>query len=135
MAALVDPIIAGSADMVIGSRAMGERERGALPLQANLGNKLACVLLRLFWDGRCTDLGPFRAISREALDSLNMAEPTYGWTIEMQVKAARDGLRVAETPVSYRRRIGKSKVSGTVKGVVGASYKILHTIFRLAAER
>ena len=135
MPALVDPILQGRADMVIGSRILGCRELGALTPQANMGNRLACGLLWLFWRGRCTDLGPFRAISAGALESLHMVEPAHGWTIEMQVKAARQGLRVTETPVSYRRRReGKSKVSGTVKGVVMASYRILWTIFKLRLE-
>ena len=132
---LVDPILQGRADMVIGSRILGCRERGALTPQANMGNRLACGLLWLFWRGHCTDLGPFRAISARALASLEMMEPRWGWTIEMQVKAARQGMRVIEAPVSYRRRRhGKSKVSGTVKGVVMASYRILWTIFRLRLE-
>ncbi len=125
---LVDPIIFGAADMVIGSRVMGRREAGALTPQALLGNWLACKLMRFFGNARFTDLGPFRAISLPALRRLEMRDPDFGWTVEMQIKAVRDGLDIHEVPVSYRRRIGKSKVSGTVRGVVGAGTKILGTI-------
>ncbi len=127
---LLAPLLAGTADMVIGSRALGERERGALLPQQRFGNWLATRLLRLRYGGTHTDLGPFRAIRTAALDRLHMADTTYGWTVEMQVKAARLGLRVVEVPVRYRRRIGTSKVSGTVKGTLGAGYKILWTIFK-----
>jgi glycosyltransferase involved in cell wall biosynthesis len=127
---LVDPIIQGRADMVVGSRVLGRREPGALTPQARFGNRLSCLLMRLFWGVTYTDLGPFRALTRQALDALAMADPDYGWTVEMQVKAATKGLRAMEVPVSYRRRIGKSKVSGTVKGVILAGTKILYTIFR-----
>jgi len=132
MALLVDPIIRGEADLVMGSRTLGPRERGALSLQARFGNWLACRLIRLFWGAKFTDLGPFRAISRPALLRLRMRDPDYGWTVEMQIKAARDGIRTLEVPVSYRRRIGKSKVSGTARGVIGAGTKILGTIFLAA---
>ncbi|MBI4962816.1 MAG: TIGR04283 family arsenosugar biosynthesis glycosyltransferase [Desulfomonile tiedjei] len=132
MSLLVDPIISNEADLVIGSRTLGQREKGALPLLARFGNWLACFLIRLFWGARFTDLGPFRAIRHSALQRLDMRDPDYGWTVEMQIKAARDGLRFMEVPVSYRRRIGKSKVSGTLRGVVGAGTKILGTIFLAA---
>jgi uncharacterized protein len=132
MSRLVDPIIRGDIDMVIGSRVLGKRESGALTPQAMFGNWLSCKLIRLFWNVEYSDLGPFRAISYKALKSIRMRDPDYGWTVEMQIKAARDGLRVTEVPVSYRRRIGKSKVSGTVRGVVGAGVKILWTIFLAA---
>ena len=127
---LLAPLLAGTADMVIGSRALGEREPGSLLPQQRFGNWLATRLLRLRYGGTHTDLGPFRAICTAALDRLNMADTTYGWTVEMQVKAARLGLRVVEVPVRYRRRIGTSKVSGTVRGTLGAGYKILWTIFK-----
>ncbi|SMB81221.1 glycosyl transferase family 2 [Hymenobacter roseosalivarius DSM 11622] len=130
MPALLAPILRGEADMVIGSRALGQREKGALLPQQRFGNWLATRLLRLRYGGTHTDLGPFRAIRSEALRQLGMADTTYGWTVEMQVKAARQGLAVVEVPVSYRRRIGTSKVSGTVKGTLGAGYKILWTIFK-----
>ena len=130
MPALLAPLLAHEADMVIGSRALGQRERGALLPQQRFGNWLAAWLLRYRFGTTTTDLGPFRAIRTAALVGLNMADTTYGWTVEMQVKAARQDLRVTEIPVSYRRRIGTSKISGTVRGTLGAVYKILATIFR-----
>jgi glycosyltransferase involved in cell wall biosynthesis len=135
MAALVDPIRNGDADMVLGSRVLGERERGALTPQQIFGNALACTLIRLVWGARFTDLGPFRAIGREALSRLRMADPDYGWTVEMQVRAAKVGLRCREIPAHYRRRIGTSKVSGTIRGVIGAGTKILYVIGREALAR
>lgn len=130
MPELLAPILSGAAEMVIGSRALGQREPGALLPQQRFGNWLASRLLRLRYGGTHTDLGPFRAIRTDALARLGMADTNYGWTVEMQVKAARLGLRVVEVPVRYRRRIGVSKVSGTVKGTLGAGYKILWTIFK-----
>ncbi|TGD80649.1 glycosyltransferase family 2 protein [Hymenobacter wooponensis] len=130
MTALVAPILRGEADMVIGSRALGERESGSMLPQQIFGNWLATTLLRWFYGAQFTDLGPFRAIRREALEQIGMQDTTYGWTVEMQLKAARLKLRNVEVPVRYRRRIGVSKVSGTVKGTLGAGYKILWTIFR-----
>lgn len=127
---LVAPILDDSADMVIGSRALGEREKGSLTPQQIFGNWLATRLLHLIYGAKFTDLGPFRAIRWEALQQINMQDKTYGWTVEMQIKAAKLGLRATEVPVRYRRRIGHSKVSGTVKGVLGAGYKILWTLFR-----
>lgn len=127
---LLAPLLRGEADLVIGSRALGERERGALLPQQRFGNWLATRLLRLRYGGHFTDLGPFRAILAPALQGLGMADKTYGWTVEMQIKAARQGLRIVEVPVRYRRRIGMSKVSGTVRGTLGAGYKILWTIYR-----
>jgi glycosyltransferase involved in cell wall biosynthesis len=135
MALLVDPIIQGQADLVIGSRVLGAREPGALTPQARFGNWLACRLIHLFWGQRYTDLGPFRAIRGRSLAGLDMQDRDYGWTVEMQVKAGRRGLRVGEAPVSYRRRIGASKISGTVRGVLGAGTKILYIIFREAFSR
>ncbi len=132
MALLVDPIIQGQADLVIGSRVLGAREPGALTPQARFGNWLACRLMYLFWGKKYTDLGPFRAIRRPSLAGLDMQDRDYGWTVEMQVKAVRRGLRVGEAPVSYRRRIGASKISGTARGVLGAGTKILYIIFREA---
>ncbi len=130
MPELLAPLLSGTADMVIGSRALGERERGSLLPQQRFGNWLATRLLRLRFGGHFTDLGPFRAILAHALLRLNMEDKTYGWTVEMQIKAARLGLRTVEVPVRYRRRIGTSKVSGTVRGTIGAGYKILWTIYR-----
>ena len=132
MTALVGPIIAGRYDMVLGSRILGEREAGALTPQQHFGNWLATSLIRLIWGARYTDLGPFRAISRTALDRLKMADRNYGWTVEMQVKAAELGFRSLEVPVRYRRRIGVSKVSGTISGSVKAGIKILSVIGRHA---
>ena len=131
---LVDPIIHGQAEMVVGSRVLGSRERGALTPQARFGNWLSCLLIRVFWGVRYSDLGPFRAITYSGLAQLGMRDPDYGWTVEMQIKAAMKGIRAMEVPVSYRRRIGKSKVSGTVKGVISAGTKILYTIFKSAIE-
>jgi len=129
MPLLVDPIIQGKADMVIGVRVSHLRESGSLTPQQRLGNWLACVLIRLFWKVRYTDLGPFRAITFSALQGLGMNDLGYGWTVEMQIKAARARLRVTEVPVRYRRRIGKSKISGTLKGTISAGATILYTIF------
>jgi glycosyltransferase involved in cell wall biosynthesis len=128
--ALVAPILAGEADLVIGSRVLGSRERGALLPQARAGNLVACLLIRIFYGHRFTDLGPFRAIRWDALERLQMADPDFGWTAEMQVKAVRLGLRSAEVPVSYRRRVGVSKITGTVSGTLRAGYKILWTVAR-----
>ncbi|MEO0882073.1 MAG: glycosyltransferase family 2 protein [Pseudomonadota bacterium] len=132
MGALLAPILSGDVDMVIGSRALGQAERGALTLPQQFGNRLACSLMRLFWGAKYTDLGPFRAIRREAYERLQMTAPTFGWTVEMQVRALKQKLAVADIPVSYRQRIGVSKISGTVRGVVLAGAYILGTIF---AER
>lgn len=129
---VVRPILEGKADMVIGSRALGHKEDGAMMPQQVWGNKLATTLIGLLYGYKYTDLGPFRAIRYKSLTDLGMQDRNYGWTVEMQVKAARQKLRVAEVPVTYRRRVGQSKVSGTVKGTLMAGYKILWTIFKLA---
>lgn len=127
---VVAPILSEEVDFVIGSRALGKRESGAMTPQAFYGNKLACFLMKLFWGIKYTDLGPFRAIRFDALKKLNMQDTNFGWTIEMQIKAVEQGLNIKEVPVDYRRRIGKSKISGTVKGTVLAGEKILRTIFK-----
>jgi glycosyltransferase involved in cell wall biosynthesis len=127
---LIQPILAGDAEMVIGSRIRGVREKGALLPQARFGNALATFLIRLLFHVRYTDLGPFRAIRYERLLAMDMQDKTFGWTVEMQVKAAKMGLRVCEVPVSYRKRIGQSKITGTVKGTILAGYKIITTILR-----
>lgn len=132
---LVAPLLADVADLVIGSRTLGRREPGALLPQALLGNWVACVLIRALYGHRYTDLGPFRAIRWPALERLAMADTTFGWTAEMQVKALRRGLRVTERPVSYRRRIGVSKITGTLYGTVMAGYKILSTVLRYSWGR
>ena len=129
------PILAGRADLVVGSRVLGRRERGALLPHARFGNFLATSLIRIFFGVPFTDLGPFRAIRADRLRDLEMADPDFGWTVEMQVKAARGGLRCVEVPVSYRRRVGASKISGTVVGTIGATRKILGTIVRAALTR
>ncbi len=130
---LVDPIISGDAEMVIGSRVLGRSEPGALSIQQRFGNRLACLLIRFFWGVEFSDLGPFRAIRYRTLQRLRMRDRSYGWTVEMQIKAARAGAPMREVPVSYRQRLGKSKVSGTMRGVVGAGAKILSTIFLTAS--
>ncbi len=135
MPRLVDPIIAGAADMVIGSRTRGTRTARALTPQQIFGNALACWLIATIWGFRYTDLGPFRAIRAEALRALALREQTYGWTVEMQICAVQHGFRIIEVPVDYRARIGTSKVSGTVRGVVLAGYHILAMITRAALSR
>ena len=127
---LVQPIIDGDYDFVVGSRARGVRESGAMPFQAIFGNWLACSLVKLFWGVKFTDLGPFRAIKFESLQNLKMVDENFGWTIEMQIKAIKAGLRILETPVSYRTRVGVSKISGTISGTIRAGYKIIYTIFK-----
>lgn len=125
---LVDPILNGRAEFVLGSRLRGQREARAMPPQSLFGNRLACFLMRHLFAAEYTDLGPFRAIDYHALCRLGMCDRNYGWTIEMQIKAARAGLRIEEVPVPYRRRIGKSKISGTFWGSVKAGTKILYSI-------
>lgn len=127
---LLEPIAQG-ADLVIGARVQRAR-RGALTPQQRVGNAIACVALRVLYRVRYTDLGPFRAIRWDALSRLNMVDRNYGWTVEMQIKAAQQGLKHAEVPVSYRERIGESKVSGTIRGTLGASRKILWLLARYA---
>ena len=123
------PIEEGRAELVIGSRLLGRRERGALTPVAHFGNILAPFLIRLFYRHRYTDLGPFRAVTWPGLRLLGMRDRGFGWTVEMQILALKRGLRVAEVPVSYRRRIGRSKISGTVAGSFHAGRIILWTIF------
>ncbi len=130
MTRVIDPILNGEADMVIGSRALGKREGGSMTVPQIFGNWLATNLIRLFYKVEFTDLGPFRAIKLDKLNALNMEDTTYGWTVEMQVKAAKNNYRSVEVPVDYKARIGISKVSGTVKGTIMAGYKILWTIFK-----
>ncbi|MEM8896666.1 MAG: glycosyltransferase family 2 protein [Bacteroidota bacterium] len=128
---LVRPILEEGMDMVIGSRVLGKREKGSLTPQQVFGNWLATTLIRWLYGIRFSDLGPFRAIKFDKLVELDMQDKTYGWTVEMQVKAAKNQFKCAEVAVNYRRRIGVSKVSGTVKGTILAGYKILWTIFKL----
>lgn len=128
---LIRPILEEDMDMVIGSRALGNMERGAMMPQQIFGNWLATTLIKLFYNVHFTDLGPFRAIKWKALQDLKMQDPDFGWTVEMQVKAAKMKLRCTEVPVKYRRRVGISKVSGTIRGTILAGHKILWTIFKL----
>ena len=135
MEVLTAPIVQGRADLVIGSRTLGEHEKGALLPQARFGNALATWLIRRLFGVQYSDLGPFRAIRFDTLQRLRMEDRNFGWTVEMQVKAARLGVQIVEVPVRYRRRIGISKISGTLSGSMRAGYKILWTIFRFARYR
>ncbi|MEZ6062972.1 MAG: glycosyltransferase family 2 protein [Planctomycetaceae bacterium] len=132
---LVEPILRGAADFVIGSRLLGKREAGAMPFQSVFGNKLACFLMRWLLGFRYTDLGPFRAVRLSSLTALRMQDRNFGWTVEMQIKAVRAKLRIQEVPVSYRRRVGLSKISGTVTGSIRAGWKILYLIARYGVFR
>jgi glycosyltransferase involved in cell wall biosynthesis len=128
---IVAPIIDQNMDFVIGARVKKLREEGSMMSQQVFGNWLATTLMSLFFGAKFSDLGPFRAIKYDKLLALNMVDKTYGWTVEMQVKAAKMGMKACEIPVKYRVRIGFSKVSGTLKGTIMAGYKILWTIFKL----
>ncbi|MEJ7691544.1 glycosyltransferase family 2 protein [Daejeonella sp.] len=127
---LVQPIISAGMDLVIGSRKLGKKEKGSMTVQQEVGNIIATKLLKLIYKVHYTDLGPFRAIRFDKLMEINMKDTTYGWTVEMQLKAAKFKMKIVEVPVSYRKRIGKSKISGTVKGTLLAGYKIITTIFK-----
>lgn len=127
---IVRPIIEQDMDLVIGSRALGAREKGSMQPQQIFGNWLATEMMKLFYGVRFTDLGPFRAIKFDKLIEINMQDKNFGWTVEMQVKAAKHGLSFTEVPVSYKKRIGVSKISGTVSGTIKAGYKIIYTIFK-----
>ena len=122
---LVAPIFSGQADLVIGSRTLGRAGQGSHPWHAVAGTRFCVGLMNMLVGTRATDLGPFRAITRTALAALDMRDRDYGWTVEMQIAAARQGLRYAEVPVPYRRRVGQSKISGTLRGALGAGVKIL----------
>lgn len=130
MPLLLQPIISNEMDMVIGSRALGKKEKGSMTLQQIFGNWLATRLLKSIYGVQYTDLGPFRAIRYDKLLEIDMQDTTYGWTVEMQLKAAKLKMKIMEVPVSYRKRIGFSKISGTLKGAVLAGYKIIATIFK-----
>ena len=133
---LVDPIARGTHDFVIGSRTRGQRERGSMNRQQIFAGRFAGCLLSILYGVRYTDMCPFRAIRRHALEKLSMREETYGWNLEMQMKAARAGLRVLEIPVNHRCRTGGvSKVSGTLRGTFVAGARILATFLRVAFER
>lgn len=127
---LIQPILDQKAELVIGSRDLGEREKGSMTIPQVFGNRLASHLLKLLYGASFTDLGPFRAITYKALLNLNMRDQNFGWTVEMQVKALKQKLSYCEVPVDYKNRIGHSKVSGTFKGSVMAGYKIITTIFK-----
>jgi len=135
MSALVEPIARDEADLVIGSRVLGKLEPGALTPQQRAGNFIASRMLRLLYGVRYTDLGPFRAIRYVSLQQLGMSDRDYGWTVEMQIKAAVARLRHTEVPVSYRKRIGESKISGTLRGTLGASSKIISVLLRHVRPR
>jgi glycosyltransferase involved in cell wall biosynthesis len=130
LALVIQPILDKKADLVIGSRALGNRENGSMTIPQIFGNWLATNLMYLFYKAKYTDLGPFRAITWEALEALKMEDKNYGWTVEMQIKAAKLKINATEVAVNYRNRIGVSKVSGTVKGTIMAGYKILFTLFK-----
>ncbi len=132
---LLEPIYEGRADLVIGSRTLGHAEKGALEPHQVLGNRIATGIIHAFYGHRYTDLGPFRAIRAEALQRLAMRDRNYGWTIEMQIKALRHKMRIVEVPVSYRRRVGVSKISGNWRASIAAGVKIMWTAFRLIATR
>ncbi len=127
---LVRPILEQGMDLVIGSRALGHRGKGSMTFPQVFGNGLATTLLRWFYGVRFTDLGPFRAVRYESLRRIGMVDTNYGWTVEMQLKAAKLKMRCTEVPVNYRQRIGQSKVSGTIGGTLRAGYKILYTLFK-----
>ena len=133
---LVDPIAAGTHDFVIGSRTRGQREPGSMNFQQIVAGRIVGRILRLLYGVHYTDMCPFRAIRRSALERLGMCEQTYGWNLEMQMKAARAGLRILEIPVNHRRRAGgESKVSGTLRGTFVAGARIVATLLRTAAEK
>lgn len=133
---IISPLMTDGADLVIGSRITGNREAGALTLPQLFGNRLAGLLIRIFFGVRFTDLGPLRAVRLSKLVEIDMKEMTFGWTVEMQLKAAKMKMKCKEVPVNYRKRFaGKSKVSGTLKGTVLAGYRILYIVFRYAIFR
>jgi glycosyltransferase involved in cell wall biosynthesis len=127
---VIKPIIENDFDLVIGSRALGKKEKNSMTVQQLVGNKLAAFLLKLFYKVHYTDLGPFRAVKYDALIKINMQDKNFGWTVEMQLKAAKLKMKICEVPVNYRQRIGISKISGTLKGTIMAGYKIITTIFK-----
>jgi glycosyltransferase involved in cell wall biosynthesis len=127
---LLDPIVDQGFDMVLGSRTMGNAEKGSLTIPQRFGNWLATMLITLVTGFKYTDMGPFRAIKTENLQALQMTDKNYGWNVEMQIKAVKQGLRIKEVPVDYRNRIGESKISGTVSGAIKAGAKIIYSVFR-----
>jgi len=135
LTAIVQPIIESNYDFVLGSRNNSQRAKKSMTPQQIFGNWLATFLIKLFFDVKFTDLGPFRAIKYASLLSLNMEDKTYGWTVEMQLKAIKQNLNFTEVPVKYRERIGVSKVSGTVRGTVLAGIKIITWIFKYGLKK
>jgi len=131
---IVKPILKGDADLVIGNRAPSKMAKGAMPLHARVGNKFALVLLRVLHGKSFSDLGPFRAITWKSLKRLDMRDRTYGWNVEMMIKALRMNLRIKEVDVSYKKRIGKSKISGTPIGSIKAGYRIISTIIHYSFD-
>ena len=129
---VIEPILRNDIDMVIGSRAMGENEAGSMMPQQIYGNKIAITLIKWIYGAQFTDLGPFRAIKFNKLLEIGMIDKDYGWTVEMQIKAVKNKLSFCEVPVSYRKRVGTSKITGTVKGTIMAGYKIIFTLFKYA---
>ncbi|MZG53883.1 MAG: glycosyltransferase family 2 protein [Nitrospinae bacterium] len=130
MVSLIDPIEKGETDFVIGSRMILPKSRAALLPQARYGNQLAVFLIKLFFKHTFTDLGPFRAIRYSSLVAIGMQDTNFGWTVEMQIKAVKNGLRIMEVPVNYRERVGVSKITGTVSGTFKAGTKIIYTLFK-----
>ncbi|MBT6439511.1 MAG: glycosyltransferase family 2 protein [Flavobacteriales bacterium] len=129
---VIAPILNDNIDMVIGSRALGDKEDGAMMPQQIFGNKIATALMKLIYGVQFTDLGPFRAIKFDKLLEIGMRDKDYGWTVEMQIKAVKNKLSFCEVPVTYRKRVGVSKIAGTFKGTVMAGYKIIFTLFKYA---
>ena len=132
---LLDPIVDHGFDMVLGSRTLGNVEKGSLTLPQVFGNRLATFLIKLVTGFKYTDMGPFRAIRAQKLNILHMTDKNYGWNVEMQIKAVKQGLKIKEVPVDYRNRIGISKISGTVSGVIKAGFKIIYSVFRYAFNK
>lgn len=135
MSFLIETLKQQQADLVIGSRKLGKREKGSMMPQQRFGNWLAALLIRIIYRKKITDLGPFRVIKYPSLLCLNMQDKTYGWTVEMQIKAIQQKMKMVEVPVSYRKRVGVSKITGTIKGTFGAGRKIIGTIFKYAWRR
>lgn len=127
------PVEAGEVDVCIGSRTLGKREKGAMMAHQLFGNWLSAMLIRLLYGLKITDLGPFRAVNWQVLESLQMEDRNFGWTVELQAKVAKRGLRYMEVPVSYKPRIGQSKITGSVQNSIKAGVKIIYTIFKLKA--
>ena len=131
---LLDPILEQGFDMVLGSRTLGNAEKGALTLPQIFGNRLATFLIALVTGFKYTDMGPFRAIKTQKLKELQMIDKNYGWNVEMQIKAVKKGFKIKEVPVDYRNRMGTSKISGTISGVINAGTKIIYSVFKYSGE-